>query len=329
MWLLKGIFFIYLFFCNRNIQQFWLKVRKLLYVCVSKIIHTNNLKFKNMLGNLANETIFKKAFTDKFVLQCLVRDLFNVDFVPETVETEKRFEPKIAHIDFKYDIFAQSKDQRVIVEIQKVDYDYNFDRFLLYHNMAIAEMQRNSREYKTDKVVYTIAVFTGKYVGKEKNGKVVEEDILLHHSNLFNLNGKEYDVFSHKLIFLNHHYIKDTTPQGYRDWLSLVKESIKNPENPLINLHNQGVKKAAELIDYEQLTPEEVRESKNRSAAESAKRAYEEAEENAKRVAVEAAQLQKQIEMAKNGILKGYNNQIIADLTGLTIEQIEQLRNEK
>ena len=61
-----------------------------------------------MLGNLANEVIFKKAFTDKFVLQCLVRDLFNVDFVPETVETEKRFEPKIAHIDFKYDIFAQS-----------------------------------------------------------------------------------------------------------------------------------------------------------------------------------------------------------------------------
>ena len=41
-----------------------------------------------MLGNLANEVIFKKAFTDKFVLQCLVRDLFNVDFVPEIVETE-------------------------------------------------------------------------------------------------------------------------------------------------------------------------------------------------------------------------------------------------
>jgi hypothetical protein len=172
-----------------------------------------------MLGNLANEVIFKKAFTDKFVLQCLVRDLFNVDFVPETVETEKRFEPKIAHIDFKYDIFAQSKDQRVIVEIQRVDYDYNFDRFLLYHNMAIAEMQRSLEEYKTDKVVYTIAVFTGKYVGTERNGKVVECDILFQHSNLFDLDGKEFDVFGHKLIFLNHNYIKDTTPQGYKDWL--------------------------------------------------------------------------------------------------------------
>ncbi len=270
-----------------------------------------------MLGNLANEVIFKKAFTDKFVLQCLVRDLFNVDFVPETVETEKRFEPKIAHIDFKYDIFAQSKDQRVIVEIQKVDYDYNFDRFLLYHNMAIAEMQRNSKEYKTDKVVYTIAVYTSKYVGTEKNGTVVERDILFHHSNLFDLEGKEFDVFGHKLIFLNHHYIKDTTPQGYKDWLNLVKESIKNPENPLINWGNQGIKKVAELIDYEQLSPEELRESKNRNAAESAKDAYK-----------LAAVLDKQIEIAKNAINKNSDNQFIADITGLTLEQIQALRVE-
>ena len=271
-----------------------------------------------MLGNLANEVIFKKAFTDKFVLQCLVRDLFNVDFVPEIVETEKRFEPKIAHIDFKYDIFAQSKDQRIIVEIQKVDYDYNFDRFLLYHNMAIAEMQRNSKEYKTNKVVYTIAVFTGNYVGTERNGKVVERDILFHHSNLFDLEGKEFDVFGHKLIFLNHNYIKDTTPQGYKDWLSLVKESIKNPENPIINLTNQGVKKVAELIDHEKLSPEELRESKNRNAAESAKEAYE-----------LAAELRKQIEIAKNAINKGANNEFIADITGLTVEQIEELRTQK
>ena len=270
-----------------------------------------------MLGNLANEVIFKKAFTDKFVLQCLVRDLFNVDFVPETVETEKRFEPKIAHIDFKYDIFAQSHDQRVIVEIQRVDYDYNFDRFLLYHNMAIAEMQRSSEEYKTDKVVYTIAVFTGKYVGTERNGKVVERDILFHHSNLFDLDGKEFDVFGHKLIFLNHHYIKDTTPQGYKDWLSLVKESIKNPKNPIINLGNQGVKKVAELIDYEQLSPEELRESKNRNAAESAKEAYK-----------LAAELGKQIEIAKNMLVEKEPNEKIAKYTGLTLEQVHELRAE-
>jgi hypothetical protein len=34
------------------------------------------------------------------------------------------------------------------------------------------------------------------------------------------------------------------------------------------------------------------------------------------------------IEIAKNGILKGYNNQIITDITGLTHEQIQALRTQ-
>jgi ribosomal protein L10 len=41
------------------------------------------------------------------------------------------------------------------------------------------------------------------------------------------------------------------------------------------------------------------------------------------------AKQEKAVENAKNGILKGYDNQIIADITGLTVEEIEALRNEK
>jgi hypothetical protein len=271
---------------------------------------------KIMLGNLDNEVIFKKAFTDKFVLQCLVKDLFGVTFIPDKVETEKRFPLKISYIDFKYDVFAQSKDKRVIVEIQKVDYDYNFDRFLLYHNMAIAELQRSSKEYKASKVVYTIVVCTGKYVAKERNGNAIEKDVLFHHSNLFDMEGNEVDVFGHKLIFLNHHYIKVATPEAYKDWLNLVKESIKNPENPNINLKNHGVKKVSELIDYEQLTPEERTESKNRHAAESARAAY-----------TEAAQLEAAIGIAKNLIALGLSDEVVSQGTQLTITQIQALRN--
>lgn len=268
-----------------------------------------------MLGNLDNEVIFKKAFTDKFVLQCLVKDLFGVTFIPDKVETEKRFPQKISYIDFKYDVFAQSKDKRVIVEIQKVDYDYNFDRFLLYHNMAIAELQRSSKEYKASKVVYTIVVCTGKYVTKERNGNVIEKDVLFHHSNLFDMQGNEVDVFGHKLIFLNHHYIKAETPEAYKDWLNLVKESIKNPENPAINLKNHGVKKVSELIDYEHLTPEERTESKNRHAAESAKAAY-----------TEAAQIEAFKLIATKLMQEGMEDLFIARTTGLSSIEIEKLR---
>jgi hypothetical protein len=268
-----------------------------------------------MLGNLDNEVIFKKAFTDKFVLQCLVKDLFGVTFIPDKVETEKRFPMKISYIDFKYDVFAQSKDKRVIVEIQKVDYDYNFDRFLLYHNMAIAELQRSSKEYKATKVIYTIVVCTGKYVAKERDGTAIEKDVLFHHSNLFDMYGKEVDVFGHKLIFLNHHYIKAATPEAYSDWLNLVKESIKNPENPDINLKNHGVKKVSELIEFDHLTPEERTESKNRHAAESAKAAYK-----------EAAQKERDVVIAQNLIAKEMDDPFISEVTSLTIAQIQALR---
>jgi hypothetical protein len=222
---------------------------------------------------------------------------------------------KISYIDFKYDVFAQSKDKRVIVEIQKVDYDYNFDRFLLYHNMAIAELQRSSKEYKATKVIYTIVVCTGKYVAKERDGTAIEKDVLFHHSNLFDMYGKEVDVFGHKLIFLNHHYIKAATPEAYSDWLNLVKESIKNPENPDINLKNHGVKKVSELIEFDHLTPEERTESKNRHAAESAKAAYK-----------EAAQKERDVVIAQNLIAKEMDDPFISEVTSLTIAQIQALR---
>jgi predicted transposase/invertase (TIGR01784 family) len=267
-----------------------------------------------MLGNLDNEVIFKKAFTDKFVLQCLVKDLFGVDFVPNKVETEKRFRPKIAHIDFRYDIFAQSKDERVVVEIQKVDYDYNFDRFLLYHNMAIAELQRSSQEYKATKIVYTIVVVTDKYIAKSRNGDLVQQDVLVHYSNLFTLDKEEIDVFGHKLIFLNYNHLKISTPNQYKDWLVLVQQSIKNPEFPNINFDNHGVKKVAQLIDYEQLTAEELTESKNRHAAESSKRIYEEMAEHKGRTMV-----------AQNLKNMGIGIADIVKATGLSENEIKNL----
>jgi hypothetical protein len=81
-----------------------------------------------MLASLENETIFKHAFTDKTVFKSFVKDIVGIDIEVDKIETEKRFEPRVGNIDFAYDIFAESTDHRVIIEIQRVDYDYNLDR---------------------------------------------------------------------------------------------------------------------------------------------------------------------------------------------------------
>ena len=44
--------------------------------------------------------------------------------------------------------------------------------------------------------------------------------------------------------------------------------------------------------------------------------------------AVGAAKEEERVEGAKKGILKGYSNDIIADITGLPLDQIAQLRIE-
>jgi hypothetical protein len=133
-----------------------------------------------ILAPLDNGTIFKAAFTDKTVFKSFVKDILGIEIEVDKIETEKKFEPKVGYIDITMDIFAESVDHRLIIEIQRVDYDYNFDRFLHY----------------------------------------------------------------------------------YRDWLDLIYESIHNPENYHVNLNHEGIKKVVELIEYENLTGEQLHQMK-------------------------------------------------------------------
>ncbi len=76
---------------------------------------------------------------------------------------------------------------------------------------------------------------------------------------------------------------------------------------------NAGVKRATEIIRQENISPEEWEEAKI---------------EASKRKVIKLEREEERFENARNGILKGYDDQIIADITGLSIEQIQELRNE-
>ncbi len=94
----------------------------------------------------------------------------------------------------------------------------------------------------------------------------------------------------------------------------IKKQQIHSPERPVLNTDNEGIKKAIELISFENLTPEERTQAKNKEAT---------------RVTIAKIENRKVFEIAKKAIKKGFDNQTIVDLTDLTIEQIEQLRSEK
>jgi predicted transposase/invertase (TIGR01784 family) len=214
------------------------------------------------IARLDNEVFFKKAFTDPIVFRAFVKDIIGIEVNPEKIETEKAFQPKLGSIAFKYDIFADDPKKRVIIEIQKVDYDHNFDRFLHYHLQAITEQQRTSEDYSVERTVYTIVVLTAPYKINEKTGEWFKDEVLISSLNPKNLKGIERKIYNHELIFLNPNYQGDDTPQNYKDWLELIDESIHNPENPEINILNEGIKRATEVISYEKISPEEWEQSK-------------------------------------------------------------------
>ena len=264
-----------------------------------------------MLARLDNEVFFKKAFTDKTVFKAFVKDIVGVEVDPEKIETEKGFEPKIGKINFKYDIFAEDPKKRIVIEIQKVEYDYNFDRFLHYHLQAITEQQRSSEDYSVGKTVYTIIVMTAPYKINKKTNEIYKDEVLISTLNPKNLKGLERRLFNHELIYLNPNYKDESTPQNYRDWLDLIYESIHNPENPNINLENAGVKRVTQIADMKNVTPEEWEMAKI---------------EASKRKVIVLEREEEKNTIAKNLIKLESDNEFIQKATGLSISDIEQLR---
>ncbi len=266
-----------------------------------------------ILGNLDNEVIFKKAFTNKIVFTAFVRDILGIEVEVDKIETEKRFEPKIGYIDFELDIFAETTDRRIVIEIQRVEYDHNFDRFLHCFIMAIAEQQKRSKDYGVQQIVYLIVVLTAPYTINEKNGQPIKDEVLLLKVNPKNLKGEERDLYGHQFVCLNPNHPTEDTPRGMRDWLDLIYQSIHNSERPVLNLENDGIKKAVELIRFENLTPEERAQSKNKEAA---------------KITIALIENANSIAIAKRILKRGVNVEIVAESTELSIELIEKLRRE-
>jgi hypothetical protein len=264
-----------------------------------------------ILARLDNEVFFKKAFTDKIVFKAFVKDITGIEVEPDKIETEKAFQPKMGNINFKYDIFAEDLNKRIVIEIQKVEYDHNFDRFLHYHLQAITEQQRTSEDYTVDKTVFTIVVMTAPYRVNDRTNEIYKDEVLISKLNPKNLKGIERKIFNHQLIYLNPNYKGEDTPQNYRDWLDLIYESIHNPENPKLNTDNLGIKRAIEIVNFENISPEEWEEAKI---------------EVGKRKVIKLSIEEREIEIAQNMISDRESDDKIMKYTGLSLEKIKNLR---
>ena len=272
-----------------------------------------------MLANLDNEVHFKNVFTDVEVFTAFTKDVLNIDINIDKVETEKVLPSTVSAIKFRMDLFAEDKENRAVVEIQKVDYDYSYDRFAHYFLGNIIDMQRSSRDYSFDKNVYVIVVVTAAYRISELNGKPIKDDVLLTHINPSNLQGEEREMTKHQMIILNTTYVDENTPEPIKDWLDLIIESMNNPENPKINLQKPSIAKAAKLAEKNLLTPEQMADAKIE-------------EMRKKTIAIVADTAKNDIidEKILKALRQGkFSKSDIAELLDVSIENVEKTDNER
>jgi predicted transposase/invertase (TIGR01784 family) len=270
------------------------------------------------LANLDNEVWFKKVFTDPEIFRAFVHDVTGVDVVDAKIETEKVLERKVAAIRFKLDIFAESTDHRVLIEIQRIDYDHNFHRFLHYFLAALIDLQRSYKDYGFAREVYAIVVITVPYIVKDRTGEPIKDDILVSDFNPRTLQNEVRDIFPHKLIFLNPTNIHPGTPVEIADWLQLIHESIVNPEDPDINLSNPMIQKAAEIANIDNMDGDELEEAK---IAEMRKQTMVIYEEKGR----EEGKLEREEELVVSAYERGKTIFQISDAFGFSEEKVKSI----
>ena len=192
--------------------------------------------------------------------------------------------------------------------------EINFEVFYQQRLQAITEQQRSSTDYSVEKTVYTIVVMTAPYRINERTREFYKDEVLISKLNPKNLKGDEFKIFNHELVYLNPNYKTDNTPQNYRDWLDLIYESIHSPAAPKINFNNEGVKRASEIINYDNISPEDWEQSK----IEVGKQKVILLEREAERFVIAKKMMNLEIDDEK-----------ISKATGLSISQVQWLRENK
>lgn len=162
-------------------------------------------------------TIFKKAFKEKEIFSAFVRDVLGVEVEIEKVETEKSFMPAIGNVAIEFDLYAEDKKNRMIIEIQQQRKPDHYDRF--FHGLCVAllEQVKNNYNYRPPLAVFSIVVLT--------SGDRHARDVSIINCDPHDLSGKPLGEIPHKVIYLCPKYLNEQTPEPLREWMRAIQDS--------------------------------------------------------------------------------------------------------
>ena len=295
---------------------------------------TNDYVFCRLFGYKGNENI-TKAF-----LEAITKDKYDFIEVENQARTIRDFRSdKIGILDIK----AENKDHIFNIEMQVVKYDDMPDRILWYWSKLYSSDIKESEKYSNTRKVISILI-------ADYNLDVLK-DVDRYHSS-WHIREDEMSTiiltpkFEIHIIELNKLEV-NINKQGdtkLRQWL----EFIRNPNHREVFCMNEEIENARKVLEEISQDEEERKLAEQReiwridynsiigSLEEKANEAIEEAK-NAKERGLEEGRAEGKIEgkiegnkeTAKRMLNRGFDIDMVVDLTGLSREEVEELTEEK
>lgn len=271
---------------------------------------------KRLLRNKVNFVVLEGFLSE------LLFDNIKIEQILESESNQDFDDDKFNRVDI---LTQNSKNELIIIEIQSTyEIDY-FHRMAYGASKAISKNNKLGNKYSNVKKVISInIVYFDLGQGDDYIYKGRTDFRGLHQKDLLELSDKQKKTFlkdNISDIFPEYYLLKvnqfnDISKDTLDEWIYFLKNSEVKSE-----FKAKGLKEANEVLDIMRLTKDDQygynRYMDSLSLKESEIFTLE-----------TEAKFKTQIEFAKNGILKGYNNEVIADLTALSIDEIVKLRNQ-
>ena len=285
---------------------------------MSKKLISFDWAIKKLLRNKANFVVLEGFLSE------LLFDDIKIEQILESESNQETDDDKFNRVDI---LTQNSKNELIIIEIQSTyEIDY-FHRMAYGVSKSITENHKLGSEYKEIKKVISVnIVYFDLGQGQDYIYKGKTNFIGLHQKDLLALSDKQRSTFMKENVsdifpefyLLKVNQFNDIAKDTLDEWIYFLKNSeVKD------DFKAKGLKEAGEVLDIMRLEKEDVY-GYNRYMDSLSLKASEiftlqtEAEFKVKE--------DRDVENATKGILKGYENAIISDLTNLSIEKIEALR---
>jgi len=217
-----------------------------------------------------------------------------------------------------FDLYCENeKGEKFIVEMQKSKQNFFKDRSVYYSTFPIQEQARKSDWNYELKAVYTIGILDFVFDSDKNESDKFRYDVKLQD---IETNKTFYD----KLTFIYFEMPKfnksiDELDSHFDKWLYILKNLHKLDRLPS-KLQENVFEKVFEVAEIAKFTREEY------ISYEDSLKYYRDLKNSLDTAKIEAKE-QRDLEIAKKLIENNVSDEIISNSTGLTIKEIEKLRN--